>query len=383
MTASTAKSPFEWLQDINDILHDEPYSIIAHGLFWTLLLFAVPFAGMGVMILTVFRVVFYLTGFSRKTISSRANKAVVITGCDSGFGYDVALQCHAMGYQVFAGCLRKDSVSALDLDGKEGLTPVLLDVCKEDDVEKLAACVTKWIVRGKEDRYLHAVVNNAGIGGNGGLVDWNNLDVYKKTMDVNFFGQVRMMQAFLPFLKEQQRIYHDARIVNMVSVAGLVPNSGFSPYSASKFAAESFSQCLRLELRGYKLKVVTMNPTFHESPLTANMGQHLRESWGRTPSQIKQKYGDEYFEKTFMMQAGLLKHITWRSSNVERDMLKAIDLLRPPTRFLTGMDAKFFFVVARMLPDWIIDFLFVHHFQTPAFLKEKKSPPTSDKKKQK
>mmetsp|Transcript_1580 Transcript_1580/g.2171 ORF Transcript_1580/g.2171 Transcript_1580/m.2171 type:complete len:382 (+) Transcript_1580:170-1315(+) len=380
MTASHGKKSLnDLLQDFNDILHHEPYSIIAHGLFWTLFLFSVPFAGVGVIFLTMFRLASHFTGFSTKTIAPRADKAVVITGCDSGFGHAVALQCHSLGYHVFAGCLQKDSISAWE--GTDGLTPVLLDVCKEEDVRKLANLVLKWVKDGKEARYLHAVVNNAGIG-NAGFVDWIDIDVYKKTMDVNFFGQVRMVQAFLPFLKDQQRNYHHARIVNMVSCAGLIPSDGMSPYTASKFAAEGFSQSLRLELRNYDLKVVTMNPSFHQTPLTQSLDQHLGKLWDTMNESTKEKYGEEYFHETFGLQARLLKYISLRAANVERDMVKAIDLVRPPLRILTGSDAKFLHVWASMLPDWVLDFTVFNHGQTPAFVKESKPATTNNKEKQ-
>jgi NAD(P)-dependent dehydrogenase (short-subunit alcohol dehydrogenase family) len=221
-----------------------------------------------------------------------------------------------------------------------------MDVCKDQDVANLGKIVLDWIKAAKpgRKRFLHAVVNNAGIGA-GGLVDWIDMDVYAKNMDVNCMGQIRTVKTFLPFLKDQYASpvapYKDARIVNMTSMAGMVPAPGMSPYIASKFAAEGFSNALRFELRDFGIKVVTMNPTFHETPLTSDMAGDVQRTYDKLPIGVKERYGQEYLEKSVMQFLLLPKSLMWRAKNVELDLCRAVDLVHPATRYATGMDGRF------------------------------------------
>ena len=248
--------PSPWLHSINDQLHTEPYSLLVHGFVWAVFLFGAPFAGFAMLFWTALRYVLFLLGYSTQTVdTSTQDLAVVITGCDSGFGLDLALACQAKGYYVFCGCLKQESLALFAQ--KERMTAVVVDVCKDQDVANFGKIVLDWInaaAKSDKKRFLHAVVNNAGIG-TGGLVDWIDMDVYEKNMNVNCMGQIRIVKTFLPFLKDQYvspvTPYKDARIVNMTSMAGIVPALGMSPYTASKFAAEGFSNALRLELRDF------------------------------------------------------------------------------------------------------------------------------------
>ena len=367
--------PSPWLQSINDQLHTEPYSLLAHGIFWTVLLFSAPFAGFAMIFWTTLRFILYLVGYSTKTVdTSTQDLAVVITGCDSGFGFDLALACQAKGYYVFCGCLKEESLASFA--EKERMTAMVMDVCKDQDVANLGKIVLDWIKAAKpgRKRFLHAVVNNAGIGA-GGLVDWIDMDVYAKNMDVNCMGQIRTVKTFLPFLKDQYASpvapYKDARIVNMTSMAGMVPAPGMSPYIASKFAAEGFSNALRFELRDFGIKVVTMNPTFHETPLTSRMtGDDVQRTYDKLPMGVKERYGQEYLEKSVMQLWLLPKSLMWRAKNVERDLCRAVDLVHPATRYVTGMDGGLGLLI-HLVPDVIQDVLLPRYLHPPAFFNPK------------
>jgi len=369
---------FQWLHIVNDSVHQKPFSIIAHGAFWTAVMFAYPFVAMGVLLISAVRLVIYYAGFEKNIDASQNSLAVVITGCDSGFGRAAALNCHAKGYHVFAGCLKQESVDFFNSNcEQQRMKPILLDVCKQEDVEKLAMSVSQWIEEGKEtnsskagkSRYLHALVNNAGRG-TSGLVDWVSLDDYKTDMEVNLFGQIRLVKACLGILMNQH--YARARIVNMVSCAGLVPGAFMSSYSTSKFASEGFSQCLRLELRNFGIRVVTMNPSFHETPLTTGIKERAMQTWDRLPSKTRTMYGKEFLISALVNPVKHLPKLTWKADNVVQDMMSAIELVHPPVRILTGLDAKFFHPLFRTLPDWIQGLLTPRFPQPAAFMKNKK-----------
>jgi len=93
-------------------------------------------------------------------------------------------------------------------------------------------------------------------------------------------------------LKAQAREYKLARIINVVSMAGLVTGGIASPYHGSKFAAEAFSSCLRSEMRNFNVQVVTVNPSFHKTPLVTGMRQKVLDMWEQVPASLKNEYGE-------------------------------------------------------------------------------------------
>jgi NAD(P)-dependent dehydrogenase (short-subunit alcohol dehydrogenase family) len=108
-------------------------------------------------------------------------------------------------------------------------------------------------------------------------------------------GTVRCCKGFLPLFKEQaiKGTYKDARILNNVSMGGLVSGStGMVAYHASKFAAQAFSICLRNEMAAFGIQVTTINPSFHETPMTESMGDDSRKMWEKLPGETRAEYGE-------------------------------------------------------------------------------------------
>lgn len=181
-----------------------------------------------------------------------ANNVVVITGCDSGFGEMTAIKLSKMGFHVVAACLTTKGVAKMK--NVAALT-IQCDITKEKDVEELTAATTKYIE--SKGLRLWGLVNNAGIAV-GRCLDWMTMDLYRKVMDVNFFGHVHVTKCFLPLLKHSK----NSRIVNLSSMAGLNGMGGLSAYCASKFAMEAFMKSLRDEMRAWNIHVSNINPGF-------------------------------------------------------------------------------------------------------------------------
>jgi NAD(P)-dependent dehydrogenase (short-subunit alcohol dehydrogenase family) len=115
---------------------------------------------------------------------------------------------------------------------------------------------------------------------------------------VNCFAQIRTTKAFLPIFKQQaaERSYADSQIVNVVSMAGMLSAGGWgaTPYEVSKNAAEAFTDGLRLEMKMFGVKVVSVNPSMHQTPLTDNDRVEKRsreEVWEPMAPSLKQEYG--------------------------------------------------------------------------------------------
>lgn len=87
---------------------------------------------------------------------------------------------------------------------------------------------------------LYALVNNAGIMVEYGLADWCSIDSYKRSVDVNVFGMIRMTRAFKQLVAKRR-----GRIVNMVSAGGRLAFPLLGPYTVSKYGAEGYSETIR------------------------------------------------------------------------------------------------------------------------------------------
>ena len=83
-------------------------------------------------------------------------------------------------------------------------------------------------------------MNNAGIGGATGPVEWLNKDHYRTVLDVNLVGTIDVTTTFLPLLKLAR-----GRIVNTASILGRMSNGYLLPYSISAYGIEAFSDGLR------------------------------------------------------------------------------------------------------------------------------------------
>jgi NAD(P)-dependent dehydrogenase (short-subunit alcohol dehydrogenase family) len=181
-----------------------------------------------------------------------------------------------------------------------------MDVTNPDEIAAAVETVTKWTAE-EPDRYVHAIINNAGKG-EVSLFDWyESKEKLQSDMDVNFYGALFVIQHFLPMLKKQAK--HNGlsnfkprygnkqnvkpRIINVVSMAGLVSGSvGASMYHASKYAMEGFIGCLRTELHPFGIDVINTNPSFHRTNIIQGETDRLRMSWENIPHSRKSQYSE-------------------------------------------------------------------------------------------
>ncbi|KAI1293622.1 D-beta-hydroxybutyrate dehydrogenase, mitochondrial [Halotydeus destructor] len=236
------------------------------------------------------------------------DKAILVTGCDSGFGQLFALRLNELGFHVFAGCLfpkgrpsRQDGpqlATALTDKAKfaDRLTIVGLDVTSDDSVNKALSFVSK-VLKSKQCQ-LYGLVNNAGIV-RCGESEWGDFDQeYRATMEVNVLGPVRVTRAFLPLLRDTATSDPSGggRIVNMASLAGRITFPLFTSYSMSKHALISYSDGLRRELDKFAIKVITVEPFIYKTPMIVNdLTTNLESCWKNTDHQVRTDYGDNYF----------------------------------------------------------------------------------------
>ncbi|GFT82673.1 estradiol 17-beta-dehydrogenase 2 [Nephila pilipes] len=180
------------------------------------------------------------------------NKAVLITGCDTGFGHLLAKQLDSKGFHVFAACLFPSGEGAMELKKScsQSLHVLHMDVTKDDSVKEAA----EFVKRNLGALEFWAVVNNAGIT-KGFSAELAHLNDFKNCLEVNTLGIIRVVKAFLPLLKQSK-----GRIVNVTSFGGVVTFPYFTPYTTSKYAAVGFTNALRQELNIWGIKVISVEP---------------------------------------------------------------------------------------------------------------------------
>lgn len=227
------------------------------------------------------------------------NKGVFITGCDSGFGHELAKQLSSYGFTIYAGCLFPSGKGAIELKKhSKGIHVVKLDVTNQDDVDKARAAVDQLIEKDGSKIELHAIVNNAGILAST-EIEMGSMVPFVSQIDVNTIGLIRVTKAFLPLLRkvDGQRISNPGRVINVASLAGRFSIPGMVGYCVSKAAVISFSEGLRREMVKWGIDVITIEPHLFNTNLVNNEANHriINQAWNETPEEIKSAYGEEYF----------------------------------------------------------------------------------------
>jgi len=169
------------------------------------------------------------------------SKHVLITGAGTGFGHGAALALAASGHHVIATTETEEQAAALRAEAPD-LEVVKLDITTDD-------------VNLARDLHVDVLINNAGFGQTGPLVDVP-LDIVRRVFEVNVFGTLRMTQAVAP----QMIARGSGRIIIVSSIAGILAGPAFGPYTMSKFALEGMGKTLRGELFGLGVDVTLLNP---------------------------------------------------------------------------------------------------------------------------
>lgn len=194
-----------------------------------------------------------------------AGKVFLLTGAGSGLGREMAHQLIAKGAKV----------AALDIH-----LPQLLEtkqICSADDANFLtleADISNRAAVLALPDQviahfgHVDGIINNAGIIQPFVRVNELSFDAIERVMDVNFYGSVAVVKAFLPHLL----VRPEAHIVNISSMGGFLPVPGQSIYGASKAAIKLFSEGLYAELKETSVRVTVVFPGAIATNITGNSG---------------------------------------------------------------------------------------------------------------
>ncbi|XP_054156810.1 cytochrome P450 3A11-like, partial [Oppia nitens] len=235
--------------------------------------------------------------FRPKQLISPNGKAVLITGCDSGFGNLLAYSLNERGFRVYAACL--DPNTSTDCGGQrlaktcrftDQMVVLKMNVTDDREVHEAFNQITEDLVA--NNCKLWSVVNNAGYMITS-PVEWGTLDDYERLFAVNVFGLVRVTRIFLPLLRSAK-----GRVVNMSSTMGRLTLDYFSAYCMSKASIIRFSDSLRKEMQTFGVRVATIMPGgFKNTGLLSKTIAAMDTVWLTTDESVKSAYGQQYYEQ--------------------------------------------------------------------------------------
>jgi short-subunit dehydrogenase len=271
-------------------------------------------------------------------------KYILITGCDTGVGHALAIELDKQGFNVLAGVYMPQNITLVKGKLSPKATIFRLDITKQEDIDEVFELVQK------KTNTLHALINNAGIISHG-CIDWTSLELMRKIMNVNFFGHVAMTKKFLPLLITKR----NSRVVNMCSATGFfaVPNT--SAYSASKFALESFSDCLRREMFPWNLHVSIIEPGTLRTTMMDGYADCLQNLWNELSIDTQERWGIDFLNNiiTTGINSPFIKHAD-DPYKVVRAIQHAVMNRNPRIRYRPGWQGKLIFILY-WFPVWLID----------------------------
>src|ERR1700741_4279491 len=176
-------------------------------------------------------------------------RAAAVTGAGSGLGRDIALGLAARHYRVFGTAMNAGEVAALDQASGGAVTLARCDITDDDAVRQWARDVGSHTHGG-----LDLLINNAGIL-TPGPSEVLSLQAIRREFDVNVFGSLSVINAFLPALRQAR-----GRIVQVSTWTASLPMPFNGPSGASKAAVEVLATVYRAELKPFGIDVVVAVP---------------------------------------------------------------------------------------------------------------------------
>lgn len=172
----------------------------------------------------------------------------LVTGGSRGIGKAIARALAARGAAV--GITGRDAATLARAAAEVGARAYPGDV----SVERDAVAAVEAFVR--DHGRIDVLVNNAGIGAFGSLVELSAAD-FERVWRTNVLGAFLMAREAARHMLRQR----SGNVVNIGSTSGLKGDAGSSAYSASKFALRAMSECWRAELRRSNVRVIQVNPS--------------------------------------------------------------------------------------------------------------------------
>lgn len=265
------------------------------------------------------------------------SQTILVTGATSGIGRATALHLARCGHRVFATGRNPAALASLvgeaaALAQGGSLETLALDVTSAASI----AAAKEQVLDRTAGKGLDALVNNAGYGLMGPLEEIP-VEALRGQYETNVFGLMAVTLAFLPAMRARGR----GRIVNVSSIGGKVTAPMMGAYSSTKYAVESLSDALRVELRPFGIRVVLIEP--------GSIATGFSDVAART---LPPAQGSPYAAALARTRAilGLFEKTAVGPEHVARAIESAISSRRPAARYMRPWRTYSALWFARLLP---------------------------------
>jgi len=275
----------------------------------------------------------------------RSGRSAAITGAGGGLGRDIALQLAAKGYVVFGTAFRPDEIQDLKEASGGRVSLVICDITKPEAVKAWAGGVSDAL----GDAGIDLLINNAGIL-TPGPIELLPLDAVRREFDVNVFGALSVINAYLPALRKAR-----GRVVQVSTWTASVPLPFNGPSGASKAAMEVFAAVYRAELKTFGVDFVVAAAGNMKTGGPAKTAAALaRVASAMTPEQ-RELYGQAF--DTFAAKLNSMQSSGLDSASAAKRVIELAEQVPAPSRAPVGADADEMLRAAREKPDAVLDAL--------------------------
>lgn len=262
-------------------------------------------------------------------------KTALVTGASSGMGKAIARRLIQDGYQVYVAARNVEKMTDLV---SLGAHPLRMDISVDEEIVQSVDAILA------ETGGVDVLVNNAGFGLYG-PVEEIDIDEARYQFEVNLFGAARLTQLLLPAMRTRR----SGHIINITSMGGKMYSLLGAWYHATKHALEGWSDCLRLEVAQFGIKVVIVEPGVIET----GFGDAASESI------VRRSASGPYGHLVKMVAMSIKKTYgqgTGSAPEVIADVVsRAVYSSNPRTRYAAGKFAKMLIRMRVWLGDRMFD----------------------------
>lgn len=283
-----------------------------------------------------------------------AKRVVIVTGCSSGLGHELATQLYDNMDVNVVVTARAQSIEKLrkDFIGTERFLVRELDITNEEDIYKLVNEIScTW---GRVD----VVINNAAVCYRG-VIEHMDFKSEMLQLSTNYLGPMALIRSVLPIMREQR----SGQIINVSSVSGMLAMPTMGSYSASKHALEGATEALWYEARPFGIHVSLVELGF----INSDSFKRVKLSNKAAISTALGGPHSEYY-KSMTPLIEKLMHVSLSSAEtIAKKIIKLMERENPPLRVTLTLDAVVFNLLKRFVPSNFLNYLL--YFMLPGSLK--------------
>lgn len=267
-------------------------------------------------------------------------KSILITGCSTGIGYQVAKDLHFNShYQVIASARKAQDVARLNA---EGLFCVPLDLQDSNSITSAFEQTLEYT--GGE---LYGLFNNAGYGQPGAVEDLSR-DMVREQFETNVFGTMELTNLAIRTMRARKQ----GRIIFNSSVLGFVALTFRGAYNASKYALEGFADTLRLELADTEIHVSLVEP----GPIATNFRNNSHAMYIKTLRGQPSVFAHAYkANEQRLAKPGPTTAFTLAANSVTPKVMHALGSKRPKARYYLTFPTYLMAYLKRFLSHKALD----------------------------